>query len=115
MTTDHQIIMRHAQSCRARCRMELDLVHLLMDEAKKIGYTLQESEEGKTDDLLGLLFDLDEANIIVKDATGKEIGWILLVFGNDGWDLVSDYTVNLETFLKPLSDLSDKMQKNGGV
>jgi hypothetical protein len=26
-------------------------------------------------------------------------GWVFFVYGNDGWDVISDYTINLEPFI----------------
>lgn len=26
-------------------------------------------------------------------------GWVYFVYGNDGWDVISDYTVNLEPYI----------------
>lgn len=37
----------------------------------------------------------------------KPMGWVLFVYGNDGYDVVSDYTTNLETALKGSNDLAD--------
>jgi len=108
-TTDAEILARHQPSCRQRARMELAIVPGIIAAASATGYTLEDAEEGPTDDLLGLLFDLDESHLLVKKG-GQEVGWILLVFGNSGWDCVSDYTVNLEEFLRPVHELADRLE-----
>jgi len=56
-------------------------------------------------DLLGTLFDLDEAYLGVR-GNGKE-GWISLVFGNDGYDVISDYTTNIEEDIQSVNDYAD--------
>lgn len=36
------------------------------------------------------------------------IGWVYCVFGNDGYDVVSDYTTNLENLLAGANSLSEQ-------
>ena len=36
-------------------------------------------------------------------------GWISLVLGNDGWDVISDYTLSLESVLAPVNELADQL------
>jgi hypothetical protein len=36
-------------------------------------------------------------------------GWIRLVYGNDGYDVISDYTVNLESVLEPVNAYADTL------
>ena len=60
-----------------------------------------------TDDGLKLgLFDRDYAMLSVYQVGGPYKGWVRLVFGNSGWDLISDYSVNLEEFLKPVDEIA---------
>ena len=45
------------------------------------------------------LFETDEARLYaVKDH--KPVGWVYFVYGNDGWDVISDYTTNLTKFIE---------------
>jgi hypothetical protein len=37
----------------------------------------------------------------------KHIGWVRFVYGNDGWDVISDYTCNLEDALKDVHALAN--------
>jgi hypothetical protein len=41
---------------------------------------------------------------------GKKGGWILFVYGNGGWDVISDYTTNLDAVLKPVLDYADTLE-----
>lgn len=53
--------------------------------------------------ILDLLFALDMAELHVhKD--GKR-SWIMLIFGESGWDVVADYSVDLESLIEPIVDL----------
>lgn len=36
---------------------------------------------------------------IIANKGGKRIGWVYAVYGNDGWDVICDYTTNLDPFI----------------
>lgn len=114
MTSDKAILERHDVGVRPRARMELKIVNLLLELCKKEGYTVKiseyENDGGRTPkDLKGAIFNLDEARLFLSK-NGEGHGWVYLVFGNDGFDLVSDYTVNLDGFLKPVMELADRLE-----
>lgn len=66
-------------------------------------------------EILKSMFLTDEDRLYVR-AIGKLTdskfdGWVYLVYGNDGWDVLSDYTVNLEKFIgdkSPVQKIVDK-------
>jgi hypothetical protein len=41
----------------------------------------------------------------------KPFGWVFLVYGNDGYDVVNDYTTNLEDLMKPVNEYADKQER----
>jgi hypothetical protein len=53
--------------------------------------------------ILKAMFQGDEDRLYVyRSPVGsgdKPVAWVYLVYGNDGWDVISDYTVNLEKFI----------------
>jgi hypothetical protein len=50
--------------------------------------------------ILKTMFQGDEDRLYVYDKKQTlAIGWVYLVYGNDGWDVLSDYTTNLEKFI----------------
>ncbi len=56
------------------------------------------------------MFSTDEDYLIVsKD--GKKIGWIKMIYGNDGFDVISDYTMNLESVLGPVNVYISDLEK----
>lgn len=58
-------------------------------------------ELGECDDDRLLVYKAD--NIPTPHTTGREHpanGWVYFVYGNDGWDVICDYTTNLEEVLK---------------
>ena len=81
------------------------------------GYDLDEMLLGSRDEkkIIAAAFEGDECHIFVQPATGPTVeggkviseGWVFFVFGNDGWDVISDYTTNLEPLLKSANELSE--------
>lgn len=53
---------------------------------------------GVKDVILQNMFLTDEDYLFaIKDR--KNFGWVRFIYGNDGWDVINDYTVNLEKFV----------------
>jgi hypothetical protein len=52
-------------------------------------------------------FSTDEDYLIAHK--GDERGWVRFIYGNDGHDVISDYTTNLEDVLKPVNDYADTL------
>ncbi len=44
------------------------------------------------------------------DAPGDFSGWVRFIYGNDGYDVVSDYTTNLEPFMGGARELADALE-----
>ncbi len=83
------------------------------------GYDTDECLLGSQDlaKILDEAFAGDEAHIFVQPATGPTVdkdgmivseGWLYIVLGNDGYDVISDYTTNLETLLKNANLLANQ-------
>jgi hypothetical protein len=68
-------------------------------------------------DILAACCSTDYDKLIVR-RTGKNLngdfpdcyGWILLIYGNSGYDTINDYTTNLEASLVRTMALIDEMQ-----
>lgn len=54
------------------------------------------------------MLSTDDDYLLVYDLASKKIGWIHFVYGNDGYDVMSDYTMNLEPYLTQANKLADK-------
>lgn len=60
--------------------------------------------------ILSAMFTTDDDRLTLYRADGSRVGWFWFVYGNDGWDVISDYSVSpetteiYETVLGPLSD-----------
>lgn len=124
--TDKQILARHSPGVRGRALIELQVVNALIKAASHAGFRLQIEDEDESplqpaafyagngsycadvDRFKAALFNGDDVTLLVFNGNRPQaFGWIRLVFGNDGWDLVSDYSTNLETFLEPVQAVAD--------
>lgn len=73
------------------------------------GYDLDEMLVGSRSyrKVMQAAFAGDEAHIFIQPEYGDVVedgrvvseGWVYVVFGNDGYDVISDYSVNLEKML----------------
>jgi len=64
-------------------------------------------------EILGALFSTDEDVIVIRDTSGKKAGWFRLIYGNDGHDVVSDFSANVTCeaiWNEVLSPLADKIE-----
>lgn len=61
--------------------------------------------------ILAAMFSTGEDRLFVHlpTHTGETewCGWVYFVYGNDGWDVVNDYTTNLESILQPVTGVED--------
>ncbi len=62
--------------------------------------------------ILEAMFTTDEDRLYFTKPGQKEgdSGWVYFVYGNDGWDVINDYTTNLEEMMKPVNALIDKIE-----
>lgn len=108
--TEQEIIADHAPSVRPRARMEMRIVNALIARAEEVGATLTILNYDPTclsGDLRTDVFDLEVVRVGIS--TG---GWVELVFGNTGWDLISNYTLNADSLLHPVLELSKRLGVN---
>jgi hypothetical protein len=61
------------------------------------------------------MFEFDECFLRINGAKGKPFAWVYFIFGNDGWDVISDYTVNIEQWIKPVNDWADILSPDEGT
>lgn len=94
--------------------MEHGIASVLVRDALAAGYMLAvnngEDETKPSADyaeIAAAMFATDEDYLVfVKD--GKRKGWVRFIYGNGGWDVVSDYTTNLEHIMGGANALSDR-------
>lgn len=92
-----------------RCSGERDVARHLLRSLVEQGFVLQDSEDEEwtndPDKMLSVVMDVDAIYVNVKHTQPKEgcddSGWVYLVRGNSPEEMISDYTANLEQYLKP--------------
>lgn len=57
----------------------------------------------------GTVFPVADEVVIYVYQEGKRYGHVLLVFGNDGYDVIADYTTCLESVLRPAAECAEKL------
>ena len=95
--------------------VEVEIVSFLVEELLGAGcfITIEESEVEKCDDrdrLLGNVFDRDEETLIVYRGE-RLIGWVDLVYGNDGFDVIADYSLNLEPCMSNVFEYIETLEE----
>lgn len=61
--------------------------------------TLKRSRDKQA--IMGALRTTDEDFLTIHNAEGKRLGSISFVYGNDGWDVINDYSASLSDILDP--------------
>jgi hypothetical protein len=106
-----------SMSIKQRIRIEKQIVTRAVKDALKAGYALNIDYgdgmvfQGAITDRARLLAGImqgDDDRIYYYDARGQYAGWAWFVYGNDGWDALSDYTVNLEGVLTGANKLANR-------
>lgn len=100
---------------RSRISIERRIVTSLVDEFLAQGFTLivDDGEEhtpaATKAAAMDALLNTDEDQLGIVDKEGDTIGWIKLVYGNDGWDVMSDWHTNLDEFMPKTLALVDTL------
>lgn len=113
------------EAVRKRQNIEVRIVKQIVKDALAAGYALSVDDGGdevalsqstSRKDALDALMNTDEDRLIVERfdrTTGARIesGWVRLVYGNDGWDVINDYTLNLEDVLAGANKLAESLEE----
>lgn len=59
--------------------------------------------------ILAAMFTTDEDYLVAKGVGSR--GWVRFIYGNDGWDVINDYTVNLAGALTRTTALTDQLSE----
>lgn len=99
-----------------RQKIEKKIVARIISDAIRAGYSLsvnngEEIVIRKSRDkaaILAEMFSVDTEHLVYhKD--GVRQGSVFLVYGNDGWDVICDYTTNLDPILRGAMRLGDRL------
>ena len=108
-------------STATRQLIEREIAEAVIKSAIAAGYSLgvHDGEEitihHSTDAaaILAAMFTTDEDRLFVYKQDGPQgkrdwFGWALFIYGNDGWDVVNDYTANLDPIMAEADALAEK-------
>jgi hypothetical protein len=89
---------------KQRQDVERRIARAFLEVAHSKGYTFKIDNGGDDDEMirtegveptLSVMFATDEDRVYILKH-GREVGWVYFVYGNDGYDVVCDYTTNLD-------------------
>ena len=111
------------ETVRKRQEIEVAIVTKVVDDALKAGYTLSVDDGGAQMALnrstsrmaiLNALMNTDDDSLHLHrfDSNDVEVeyGWVRFVYGNDGWDVISDYSLNIEDVLAGANKLAGELE-----
>lgn len=109
------------QAVVRRRKMEWLILRRFLREARKAGWLPHGISDGDKltrlsptiteTEILTRCFQTDEETIYLKKGVG--IGHIYCVYGNDGWDVISDYTSSLDAVYERTEHLINRLAAAG--
>jgi hypothetical protein len=111
-----------SNAVRKRQAIEKAIATAAIDQLLAAGYTLgiYDGEEvtihhsTAKQALVNALMTTDEDYLLVysnkEGETSNQIGWVRLVYGNDGYDVICDYSVNIEAHLTNAQAKADEYE-----
>lgn len=107
-----------------RVRMEMQIAQRVVRDAIKAGWRLTvdygEDElpvenSASVERVVAALLECDEEYLILRrfDGNGAQTakGWVRFVYGNSGWDVICDYSVNIEGVLAGAEALAERLEE----
>lgn len=95
--------------------LESEIVKAAINGLLEAGYKISvfDSEETillpttNAEAIFNKLYATDGEYLVTHGADGKPCGHVFLVYGNDGYDVIADYTLNLEEPLSAANEIAD--------
>ena len=118
MTLIEKLVKNHHPAVKHRARMEASIVLRLLETLIAAGYSLAVDDgdgaavSGTVETMAKIIFNVDTALVEVCEGR-KWLGTVSLVLGNDGYDVIADYTTTLETALRNVNDYADRLAEGG--
>ncbi len=106
-------------SIKMRQLVEKKIVRRMVSDLLKAGFALNVDNGGDDMELpkpstdkklvLATLFATDDERLFVYKPVecGGYVGWVWFVYGNDGNDVINDYSVNMESHMAGVKKLAD--------
>lgn len=107
----------HCRIC-ARLRMERRIVRKIAQAMLAAGFSVSvnDGEEipvdrsRKLSEIMDGCFSVDEEWLIAYREDRSRVGFVFLVYGNSGFDVVNDYSMELEELMAPINDYADEQE-----
>ena len=109
------------KAIEARQKIERRIVRCVVNDALHLGYVLSvddggdeyaitESTDAKA--VMAALMNTDEDYLILRHPEGRS-GWVRFVYGNDGWDVICDYSgaEHIERVLEGANALAEALSE----
>ena len=108
---------------KTRIGIEKKIYTKIIEDALNMGYSVtildDTSNEAIIDkstdnhEILNGMFSMDEDNLEFYDSNNNYLGFVYLVYGNDGWDVICDYSDNkvINDVLDGAFKLADTLEK----
>ena len=102
-----------------RIQIEEAILRSLIHDLLQDGYCIEVGVDGERDLVFSTdpiaIFDaatgVDETKLYVRPFGKKNVAEILLVFGNDGYDLIADYNTSLEGVLARTDEYANDIEE----
>lgn len=105
---------------KARIALEKQIARAVVTAAIAAGYTFGIDNGGDDDEMvktsaltekMNEMFQTDDDRLYLY-RNGKTVGWIWFVYGNDGWDVISDYIdkPEIEALMTKANEIAEKAQ-----
>ena len=114
--------MNEPMTLAQRIQIEKDIATKIVDDALARDYSVSvfDSEEWTVkksrdrNEIIQALMTTDEDTLSFNKQGGERIGWVYLVYGNTGWDVICDYIVNddMEKLLTGAETLAEKFNND---
>lgn len=97
----------------------MKIAHKAIQELHAAGYRMRVDDGGDElcpqrateQEIINDLFAVDSANLIVYGDASER--FVSFVFGNDGYDALSDYTASLEPVISKVNAYADELEEKG--
>jgi replicative superfamily II helicase len=105
-----------------RTKIEKRIVHKIVRDALKMGYSISVDDEGdeyalkeSTDikKIMDALMNTETNNLVFHEISGKPVGEVCFVYGNSGYDVIADYINNADTnaIITGAEKLAEKLEE----
>ena len=110
-------------SVQTRQGIERQIIERIVKDALAAGFEITVDDGGDEpslkrstdqDAIMAAVMLTDEDRLYYNQPGQPLQGWVRLVYGNDGWDVVCDYTTNLEPLLAGANAEADRLEAEHG-